>query len=95
MVDVISTRLQEVYGSIRIPDFIGLGNNEPEERMTTAQMRRFGDENRRRKLQDKAKERKVGFVTLYNKYAPKSDKYSPKSNYHNLNSEVCAMRKIR
>lgn len=64
MVDVISTRLQEVYGSIRIPDFIGLGNNEPEERMTTAQMRRFGDENRRRKLQDKAKERKVGFVTL-------------------------------
>lgn len=62
MVDVISTRLQEVYGSFRMPGFTGLGNSEPEERMTTAQLRRFGDENRRRKILDKAKERKVGFV---------------------------------
>lgn len=62
MVDVISTRLQEVYGSWRMPGFTGFGNNEPEERMTTAQLRRFGDENRRRKILDKAKDRKVSLV---------------------------------
>ena len=60
MVDVISTRLQEVYGSWRLPGFpSGSGTDGPEERLTTTALRRFGDEHRRRKAYIKDAEKKV------------------------------------
>lgn len=61
MVDVISTRLQEVYGSIRLPGFPGGGNNDeiPQERLTTSALKRFGEEGRRKNAFNKEIERKV------------------------------------
>lgn len=58
MVDVISTRLQEVYGSWRLPGMPTAGT-APEERMSANALRRFGDEGRRRKLLAKELEQKV------------------------------------
>lgn len=56
MVDVISTRLQEVYGSWRIP---GIPGNIPEERLSANALRRFGESKLRRKYQAKDSEQKV------------------------------------
>lgn len=63
MVDVISTRLQEVYGAWRMPGFsTGNQNNIMDERFSATALRRFGDEHRRRKAFNKEVEHKVNNV---------------------------------
>lgn len=74
MVDVISTRLQEVYGSLRMPTRPGdtaahamrpnagtnaAGINNVDERMSANVLRRFGDEHRRRTAHAKEIEKQV------------------------------------
>lgn len=64
MVDVISTRLQEVYGSLRMPTMPGAAaiQQRPvaaEERMSANTLRRFGDEHRRRAAYNKELEKQV------------------------------------
>lgn len=56
MVDVISNRLQEVYGNFRIPGFASNNNDEQEENQGYASisyLRRFGQEGRRRRVAEK------------------------------------------
>lgn len=64
MVDVISARLQEACGSWRLPGFLGgeVNGTEPStfERLTTDAIKRFGTEQRRRKLASKESEHNVG-----------------------------------
>lgn len=64
MVDIISNRLQEAYGSIRLPNV--LGQNEPEERPTVAVLQRFGEQIRRKKQETKKDEEKFRERSLYN-----------------------------
>lgn len=63
MVDVISTRLQEVYGSLRMPTMPGtaaaLRPDPVAERMSANALRRFGDEHRRRTAYNKEMEKQV------------------------------------
>lgn len=66
MVDVISTRLQEAYGTWRMPGFAANGDNIQEERFSATALRRFGDENRRRKTFNKEIERQVCIRSLQN-----------------------------
>ena len=80
MVDVISNRLQEVYGSIRIPEILNgyaanisnniktnnNNNNNPEERQSSVLLRRFGNEQQRRVIQLKESDKKVKIII--NKY---------------------------
>lgn len=65
MVDVISTRLQEAYGAWRLPGYATSGNpnnNILDERFSATALRRFGDENRRRKTFNKEIERQVSYT---------------------------------
>lgn len=60
MVDVISARVQDAFGAWRLPTNVQNGENtRPEERISTNQLRRVGDEHRRRKAYIKDLEKKV------------------------------------
>lgn len=62
MVDVISARFQDAFGTWRMPNVPNGGENaRPEERMSTNTLRRVGDEHRRRKAYIKDLEKKVCF----------------------------------
>lgn len=64
MVDLISNRLSEVYGSIRIPNVLGYG--EPEERPTAAVLQRFGFQLKRKKIESKEHDKRKREISLYN-----------------------------
>ncbi len=66
MVDVISARFQDAFGTWRLPTNVpnGSENSRPEERISTNQLRRVGDEHRRRKAYIKDLEKKVSELYL-------------------------------
>lgn len=60
MVDVISARFQDAFGAWRLPNVPGGGDNtRPDERISTNQLRRIGEEHRRRKAYVKDLEKQV------------------------------------
>lgn len=65
MVDVISARFQDAFGAWRMPNVPNGGENtRPEERISTNQLRRVGDEHRRRKAYIKDLEKKVCWLPI-------------------------------
>lgn len=59
MVDVISARFQDAFGTWGLQNVPNGENSRPEERISTNQLRRVGDEHRRRKAYMKDLEKKV------------------------------------
>lgn len=66
MVDVISARFQDALGTWRLPTNVPNGgeNSRHEERISDNQLRRVGDEHRRRKAYSKEMEKKVCVPSL-------------------------------
>lgn len=62
MVDIISTRVSEAYGSIRLPNLLG---GEPEDRPSFAALQRFGTQLRRKRADAKNEEDKMRESSLY------------------------------
>lgn len=70
MVDIISNRVQEAYGSFRLPGMFGTGAGttqtvEPGGFSTYAMLKRFGEPNRRQRQMNKDNERKRREESLY------------------------------
>lgn len=95
MVDVISTRLQEACGSWRLPGFLGgeVNGTEPStfERLTTDAIKRFGTEQRRRKIASKENEQNVRERGLYEiKETPVPNIPLKTPNFQSLSCPHCA-----
>lgn len=68
MVDIISTRVQEAYGSFRLPGMFGSGNTQTVEGgifSTYAMLKRFGEHKKRKRQMDKENDRKMREDSLY------------------------------
>lgn len=68
MVDIISNRVQEVYGSFRLPGMFGTGTTQTVEAggfSTYAMLKRFGEPIRRQRQMNKDSERKRREESLY------------------------------
>ncbi|XP_037027225.1 glycerol-3-phosphate acyltransferase 1, mitochondrial isoform X2 [Bradysia coprophila] len=93
MVDVISARVQDAFGTWRLPTNVQNGgeNTRPEERISTNQLRRVGDEHRRRKAYIKDLEKKAIEKNLYEiKEATAPTVSLPEQQNHGLACRHCA-----
>ena len=70
MVDVISNRVQELYGSFKYPGGY-FQNEKPEENQTSYNtLKRFGEKIRRKKVVEKEQDKKVIFNKLFAEILP-------------------------
>ncbi|XP_055542737.1 glycerol-3-phosphate acyltransferase 1, mitochondrial isoform X2 [Wyeomyia smithii] len=68
MVDIISNRLQEAYGSFRLPNMFGSTTTQTVEGggfSTYAMLKRFGEQKKRKRQSDKDNDRKMREESLY------------------------------
>lgn len=68
MVDIISNRVQEAYGSFRLPGMFGTGATQTVEGSgfsTYAMLKRFGEQKKRKRQTDKDNDRKMREESLY------------------------------
>lgn len=65
MVDIISNRVQEAYGSFRLPGMFGSATTQTVEGgifSTYAMLKRFGEQKKRKRQMDKENDRKVSII---------------------------------
>lgn len=73
MVDIISNRVQEAYGSFRLPGMFGSATTQTMEGglySTYAMLKRFGEQKKRKRQIDKENDRKVSIVCVASSTAP-------------------------